>query len=200
MIALIRKLLPARLKRALLAEIRSVKAPTMIWGYSDASGEFRERTRLSDTALLYHPEKILISDNVFVGHYNILDGVGGLTIGEGTQFAASVEIFTHSSHIAIRLYGDHYQEIPEYEKKGFHIAPVKIGKYVFIGAGAKVFPGVSIGDGALIYAGAIVSKDVGEFEISAGNPAEVIGDTRELDKPYLTDPQLREWYDAWQKK
>lgn len=200
MLALVKKLLPARLKRAMLAEICAQKAPKMIWGYQDASGEFRKRTRMSDTVLLYHSDKIYISDNVFIGHYNILDGVGGLTIGEGTQLAASVQIFTHSSHIAIRLYGDHYQDVPEYEKQAYYIAPVNIGKYVFIGASAKVFSGVAIGDGALIHAGTIVSKNVDEYQIVSGNPAKVIGDTRELDKPYLTDPQLQEWYNAWQKK
>lgn len=198
--ALIKKLTPARLKNALLAEIRSLKAPKMIWGYRDASGEFRERTRISDTTLLYYPEKIIISDNVFVWHYTILDGTGGLEIGEGTQIGAWVGVFTHSSHIAIRLYGNHYQDVPEAEKKGFRKAPVKIGKYVFVGAGARIFPGVTIGDGALISAGAVVSREVSDFEIVAGSPAEVTGDTRTLDKRYLKDPQLQDWYRAWQEK
>ena len=171
----------------------------MVWGYRDSSGETRRRTRISDTAFLYYPEKIRISDNVFVWHYTILDGTGGLEICEGAQIGAWVGIFTHSSHIAIRIYGDHYQEVPEAEKKGYPTASVKIGKYAFIGAGAKVLPGVTIGDGALISAGTLVSKDVDNFQIVSGNPADVIGDTRALDKRYLKDPQLREWYGAWQE-
>jgi acetyltransferase-like isoleucine patch superfamily enzyme len=147
---------------------------------------------------MYHPERIDVADNVFVWHYTILDGTGGLKIGEGTQIGAWVGIFTHSSHIAIRLYGNHYQEIPESEKVGYPIAPVTVGKYVFIGAGAKILPGVKIGDGALVAAGSMVSQDVPAFSVVAGNPAKARGDTREIDKKYLNDARLSEWYGEWQ--
>jgi len=172
----------------------------MIRGYLDSSGEWRPRTRVSDIAFFYHPEKIKIADNVFIGHYAILDGTGGLEIGEGCQFAAWNGIYTHSSHIAIRIYGDHYQEVPEYSKQGYIINPVIIGRFVFVGAAAKILPGVTIGDGALISAGTVVSKNVDKFQIVAGNPAKIIGDTRKLDQRYLEDPQLLEWYNEWQKK
>lgn len=198
MFAVIGRLLPARLRHVMVERLRALKAPRMILGYQDSSGEFRGRTRISDTALLYHPEKIAISDNVYVGHYNILDGTGGLEIGEGVQLAAGVGVFTHSSHIAIRLYGRHYLDVPESKKKGYRAAPVCIGKYTYVGAGAKIFSGVTIGDGAIIYAGAMVSKDVATFQIVSGNPATVVGDARNLDKPFLDDPELREWYVAWQ--
>jgi acetyltransferase-like isoleucine patch superfamily enzyme len=172
----------------------------MVRGYMDSTGQFRTRTRISDTVFMYHPERIRIADNVFVWHYTILDGTGGLEIGEGSQIGAWVGIFTHSSHIAIRIYGNHYQEVSEDLKNGYPINKVKIGKYVFIGAGAKILPGLTVGDGALVSAGAIVSKNVRDFEIAAGNPAQVIGDTRELDGKYLKDPQLNIWYGEWQKK
>lgn len=199
----LRATLPARLRRALgrrlEQEVRRIKAPRMVWGYQDASGAWRERTRISDTIFLHRRENIRVADNVFAWHYTILDGTGGLEIGEGTQIGAWVGLFTHSSHIAIRIYGNHYQEVPEAEKVGFKVAPVRIGKYVFIGAGAKVLPGVTIGDGALVSAGSIVIRDVEAFAIVSGNPAEVIGDTRRLDKRYLNNPQLLEWYREWQE-
>ena len=199
MLAIVSRLLPRRVKQAIVEQLRALKAPRMIWGYRDASGAYRNRTRISDTAFIYHPENVHIADNVFVWHHTILDGTGGLEIGEGAQIGAWVGIFTHSSHIAIRLYGDHYQEVPEAEKQGYPTAPVKIGRYVFVGAGAKILPGVTIGDGALISAGAQVSKDVDAFQIVSGNPAQIVGDTRTLDKRYLKDPQLMEWYQAWQE-
>ena len=180
--------------------IRKIKAPRMVWGYQNSNGEWRPRTRISDTVYFNHPENIFIEDNVFVGHYSILDGTGGLEIGEGCQIAGWNGLYTHSSHIAIRIYGKYYQDVPEAQKVGFKIATIRFGKYVFVGAGAKIFSGVSVGDGALIRAGTIVTKDVGEFEIVSGNPSEVIGDTRKLDKRYLKDPQLMEWYNEWQKK
>lgn len=178
---------------------RAAKAPKMLWGYNDASGNWRPRTRISDTVFLYYPERINIADNVFVWHYTILDGTGGLEIEEGAQIGAWVGVFTHSSHIAIRIYGRHYSEVPESQKRGYPVNKVKVGRYAFIGAGAKILPGVSIGRGALVAAGAVVNTNVDDFQIVSGNPAVVVGDTRKLDAKYLKDPQLREWYEEWQK-
>lgn len=200
---IVRALLPAGIRYALNNKlnqmIRYLKAPRMVLGYRDSSGEWRPRTRVSDTVFLYYPEKISLADNVFVWHFSILDGTGGLEIGEGTQVGAWVGIFTHSSHISIRLYGKRYMDIPEDKKKGFKISPVKIGKYVFIGAGAIILPGLSVGDGAIVSAGAMVAKNVEPFEIVAGSPAVVIGDTRSMDRSYLLDPQILESYNEWQK-
>ena len=188
------------LARLFYPTIRRFKSPMMLWGYLDSSGAWRQRTRISDTVFFYHQENIFIADNVFVWHYSILDGTGGLKIGEGSQIGAWVGIFTHSSHNAIRLYGKHYQQIPEDEKIGFSIKPVNIGRYVFIGAGARILPGVSIGDGALISSGAVVQKSVLPFQIVSGNPAEVIGDVRNLDKRYLSkNPKIQAWYEEWQE-
>ena len=194
----VKRLLPRRVKSYLRKEIAALKRPAMIYGYTDASGKYRPKTRISDTALIYSPEKVFIEDNVFIGHYNILDGTGGLEIQEGVQFAACVGIFTHGSHISIRLLGRHYQDVPEGSKPGYQTAPVKIGKYVYAGAGAKILPGVTIGDGALIAAGSIVSGDVQPFAIVRGNPAKVVGDVRKLDEPHLADERIRQWYEEWQ--
>lgn len=199
MFRLLKAIMPRRVKDAFRAELQALKKPQMIHGYQDASGQLRRNTRISDTAIVYHPEKVFIGDNVFIGHYNILDGTGGLEIGEGSQTAALVGIFTHGSHISIRLLGKHYQEVPEYEKPGFQIAPVKVGKYVYVGAGAKILPGVTIGNGALVSAGSLVVKDVPGFAIVRGSPAKIVGNTRKLDQPYLADERLREWYQEWQQ-
>lgn len=179
--------------------LRRFKQPIMVWGYKNPSGAYVKKTRVSDTALMQHPERISIGDNVFISHYSILDGTGGLTIGEGTGIGPWVGIFTHSAHIAIRLYGSHYQEIPEKDKLGYQVHRVIIGKYVFVGAGAKILPGVVIGDGAVIGVGSIVSKNVNCFEVVSGNPAQVIGDARTLDEPYLRDDKIKTWYEEWQK-
>ena len=173
-------------------------SPRMLYGYMDNSGVWRPKTRISDTASIYRRDRVLIENNVFIGHYTILDGTGGLEIGEGTQISSWAGLFSHSSHVSIRLYGKHYQEVPEGRKKGYRIGPVRTGKYVFVGVGAKILYGTIIGDGALVSPGSIVRGDVEPFAIVAGDPAEVIGDTRDLDSEYLQDPQLKGWYDEWQ--
>lgn len=59
-------------------------------------------------------------------------------------------------------------------KKQFNSKPTKIGNDVWVGVNAIVLSGVTIGDGAVIGAGAVVTKDVGSYEIVAGNPATFI--------------------------
>lgn len=173
-------------------------APRMIWGYLDSNGEHRPKTRISNIVFFHHPENIRISDNVFVGHYSILDGTGGLEIQEGVQIAGWAGLYTHSSHIAIRIYGKHYPQVPEKEKVGYQTAPVKIEKYVFVGAGSKIFPGVTIGKGSIVSANSVVTKDIPPFSIVRGNPAEIVGDVRNLDKRFLEDKLLRQYYEEWQ--
>lgn len=54
----------------------------------------------------------------------------------------------------------------------------KVGKRASIGSNATILPGLSIGEGALIGAGSVVTRDVPDFAIVAGNPARVVGDVR----------------------
>ena len=173
----------------------------MVRGYTDASGAYRVNTRVSSSTFIYRPENVFVEDNVYVGHYTVLDGSARLAIGEGTQVSAWSGLLTHSSHISIRLYGRHYLECPEEQKKGYQLEPVTLGRCVFIGSRVLVLPGVTIGDGALVAAGSIVRADVAAFDVVAGDPATVVGDTREMDKAYLEDdPQLLAWYTEWQER
>lgn len=176
-----------------------LKQPRMVWGYRDSTGEWRPGVRISDTAYLYHPERIRIAEHVFVWHYSILDGTGGIDIEEGVQIGAWVGVFTHSSHLAIRLYGREYSRVPEAEKVGYPIERVRIGAYTFVGAASKIMPGVEIGRGSLISPGTIVQKSVPPFSIVSGSPARVLGDTRMLDEQHLTDPEIRRMWEQWQK-
>lgn len=57
---------------------------------------------------------------------------------------------------------------------------IKIGNHVFLGANATVLPGVTIGDGAVIGAGSVVTRDVPAGAVAVGVPARVIGTTQEL--------------------
>ncbi len=172
----------------------------MIYGFLDSSGQWRPLTRISDTTSIHRPERVRVGDNVYVGHYCLLDGTGGLTLEEGVQLAAWVGVYTHSSHIAIRLYGRHYLEVPEDDMRGYERRPTTIGRYAHVGAHATILPGSDVGEGAVVAAGSVVTEPVDPWQIVAGAPAKVVGDTRRLDEPHLVDPALARWYAEWQQR
>ena len=179
---------------------RDRKAPRMLRGYRDATGQWRPWVRMSDTALIQCAERVILEDHCFIWHYSILDGTGGLEIGEGCHIGAWVGIFTHSSHLALRVHGRHYLDVAQDKRAGFRTAPVAIGRYVAIGASSLIMPGVTIGDGAAIMAGSIVQSNVAPFALVGGNPARVLGDMRRFDRRLLRQhPELRTWYEEWQR-
>jgi len=176
----------------------TIHKPRMLWGYIDQNGKRKEKTRISSSAIFYAKNNISIEDHVYIGHYCILDGIGKIKINEGTQISSRVAIYTHSSHIAIRLYGYHYTDIDEGSIEELFVKPVNIGKFVYIGTNATILSGVNIGDGALIAAGSIVKENVKAFQCVAGCPAQVIGSTKKMDKKYLSNPEIKKWYEEWQ--
>ena len=91
------------------------------------------------------------------------DNSGDITIGSGVTIHRNVCIFTHEH--------DHSRDVP-IRGSGVVISSLDIGDDVFIGAGAIILSKVNkIGTGAIIGAGSVLTKDVGEYEIWAGNPA-----------------------------
>jgi acetyltransferase-like isoleucine patch superfamily enzyme len=169
--------------------------PFMVYGYRDVpSKTWRKFTRVSSSATLSAREGIFMSDHVWVSHYAFIDGSNGVKIGRGVQICSCVGIFSHGSHNALRLHGERFIEIDHAERKGYARGLVTIGDFTFIGAGAVVLPGVTIGKGAMIAAGSVVTKDIPDFAIARGAPATVIGDTRERDQVYWDHPDIRESY------
>jgi len=153
----------------------------MLRGYRDATGQWRPWVRMSDTTVIQHSDRLTLEDRCFIWHYSILDATGGLEIGEGCHIGAWVGIFTHSSHLALRIYGRHYLDVTQDHRVGFRTAPVMVGRYVAIGASSLIMPGVTIGDGAAIMAGSIVQSNVAPFALVGGSPARVLGDMRRFD-------------------
>jgi acetyltransferase-like isoleucine patch superfamily enzyme len=113
---------------------------------------------------------ITIGDNSHINTQCILDGRGGLTIGSSVSISHRVNIMT----------GSH-----DYKSKNFQgiFKPIVIEDYAWIGIGATILQGVTIGKGAVVCAGAIVTKDVPAYAVVAGIPAVQI-DTRPQDLDY----------------
>jgi len=112
-------------------------------------------------------EGISIGSGASVGAFNVIHGGGGVTIGKDSLLGPFVAIYSENHQfqdpdIPIRSQGNVRQ-------------PVQIGNDVWIGAHAVVVAGVSIGDGAVVAAGAVVTKNVPDRTVVAGVPAKVIG-------------------------
>jgi acetyltransferase-like isoleucine patch superfamily enzyme len=108
------------------------------------------------------PHKISIGDHTNIGIGALLDGRRGLVIGSNVDINFNVSIFTL----------EHDINAVDYSSKG---GSVIIADYACIASGAIILPGVHIGRGAVVAAGAVVTKDVGDFCLVGGVPARVIG-------------------------
>jgi acetyltransferase-like isoleucine patch superfamily enzyme len=133
-----------------------------------------------------------IADNVWIGHYSLLDASHGIVIGKGVQTGSFVSIFSHSSHISIRLLGDSY--LQSNDRIGYVRGQVSIGEYSFIGTSSVIFPNVTIGKGCLIKAGSVVTKSVPDYSIVSGNPATVVGSVIDIDKNYFDNDIVNQNY------
>lgn len=114
---------------------------------------------------------IELGDEVAINHGCSLDGGrAGIKIGSQTRIANNVTVyaFNHGMSMQAALY-----------QQAVSSRGIVIGKDVWIGAQAGIVDGVTIGNHAVIGMGAIVTRDVAEFAIVAGNPARVIGDRRD---------------------
>ena len=116
---------------------------------------------------LTHTYGISAGKSVSINSGAVLDGRGGITIGDYVMIGPNVCIASSSHHYKDR-------SVPM-SLQGHYMKPVTIKNDVWIGANATILGGVIIGQGAIIGAGAVVIKDVPDFSIAGGVPAKVIG-------------------------
>lgn len=107
-------------------------------------------------------KNIQIGKDVFINSGCRFQDHGGIVIGDGTLIGHNVVLATINHDLDPQKRGDNI------------LAPITIGKSVWIGASATVLPGVRIGDGAVVAAGAVVTKDVPENVVVGGVPARVL--------------------------
>lgn len=107
------------------------------------------------------PNMITIGRNVTVNKGVVLDGRGGLTIGNNVDIAQNAFIWT-----AQHDYNDDYHK--------YVTAKTIISDYVWVGSRATILPGVSIGRGAVVASCAVVTKNVEEMKVVGGVPAKII--------------------------
>jgi maltose O-acetyltransferase len=122
-------------------------------------------------ANFFNPTNIKIGHDTIIGDHCFLDGRAKLTIGNHVGIASQVLIYNDEHNI----HSDNYEN---------SFGPVEIKDYVFIGPRAIILPDIKIGKGAVVAAGAIVTKDIPDFEIWGGVPAQKIGDRKNKNPNY----------------
>ncbi|WP_258725628.1 DapH/DapD/GlmU-related protein [Cellulomonas sp. NS3] len=110
-------------------------------------------------------KNLVLGTGVFINMGCRFQDAGGITIGDGTLIGHGSTIVT-LNHAAD----------PD-RRADMEPAPVVLGRKVWLGAGVTVVPGVTIGDEAIVGAGAVVTKDVPADTVVAGVPARVIRET-----------------------
>jgi acetyltransferase-like isoleucine patch superfamily enzyme len=151
-------------------------------------GSCGEGCVFEDGALVFHAENVHLGRDVYVGHRAMLKGYfkNTLRIGDGTWIGQNV--FLHAaggleigSHVGIgpgvqiitSLHREAGRAIPILHAP-IEFAAVSVGDGADLGVGAIVLPGVRIGRGVQVGAGSVVTRDVPDFAVAAGNPARIL--------------------------
>ena len=111
-----------------------------------------------------------INGQVNIGYDVYFDAgnAGYITIEDGVWIAARCLVLCHKRPLRDYCVGDDYNELPHICKE------VVLKKGCCIGMGSIIMPGVTVGEGAMVGAGSVVTKDIPAWTIATGNPAKVI--------------------------
>lgn len=127
---------------------------------------------MAKNAVIYYGAEIRSPFNVYVGEGSIigdeaiLDGRNGIVIGENVNFSSNVSIWTEQ----------HDHRDPYFRCETQDKGPVRIMNYAWVGPNSIILHSVTIGEGAVVAAGSVVTKSVEPYTIVAGIPAKKIGE------------------------
>ena len=131
--------------------------------------ERAKRLGFGEGSSIYHNSYVYgdvrVGKNTWIGPYTLLDGSGGLTIGDFCSISAGVHIYTHDTVMWAISGGK-----AEYEH-----APVRIGNCCHIGGQTVIAKGVTIGDHCVIGACSFVNRDVPPYTVAFGIPCKPVG-------------------------
>jgi len=119
-------------------------------------------------------KNIEVGNNFYANYNCIILDVAKVTIGDNVMFAPNVSLYTagHPIHPTSRNSGYEYG------------IPITIGDNVWIGGNVVVNPGITIGNNVVIGSGSVVTKDIPDNMIAAGNPCKVIREVTKDDRIY----------------
>jgi acetyltransferase-like isoleucine patch superfamily enzyme len=128
--------------------------------------------RVDPFCLVSATGKINLGDHIHIASHCSLIGGGGIELEDFTGVSHGARLFSAADDMA----GSHMTgpTVPN-EFRLLHSAPIKVKRHAVVGTGAVVFPGVTIGEGAIVGALSFVREDVPDWSIYAGIPAKRLG-------------------------
>lgn len=124
---------------------------------------FGEGTSIYDSSLVIGDVKV--GKNTWIGPFTVLDGSGGLEIGDYCSISAGVQIYTHDT-VRFSLSGG---------KEGIDRKATKIGANCYIGPNTIISKGIIIGDGCVIGANSFVRESIPSNSKAFGSPCKIFG-------------------------
>lgn len=144
-----------------------------------SQGRWLAHTRIAPTTVIEHEDGLRLGDHVFIGHFNLIEASGGITIEDGVQVTSHCALVTHSSHRSLRLMGRDYATWSgPGPRPGWIAGPVHIGAWSYIGPHSVIEAGTRLGRGTVVRAGTRVRGAFPDFAVLEGSPARVVGDSR----------------------
>jgi acetyltransferase-like isoleucine patch superfamily enzyme len=134
---------------------------------------------ISPHCLIWSESCLEIGDNVCIHAFTHIFAGGGLKIGSRTMISSNCSITTVTHPIDVA------------DRSPTICKPVNIGNSVWIGTGAIILPGVSIGDYSVVGAGAVVTKNIPPMQVFVGNPARFLKEVK-LDQETTLEYQNEE--------
>ena len=124
---------------------------------------FGSGTSIYDSALVIG--NVTVGEHVWIGPYTIIDGSGGLIIGDYCTISVGVQLYTH----------DNVKQTLTAGQAMIERSPIRIGRCTYLGPNTVVQRGVEVGSYCVVGVGSFVNRDLPDYSIAVGTPARVIG-------------------------
>ncbi len=150
-----------------------------------------------EPVIILKPDMVKIADTARIDSFVKIEGGQGVNIGEYVHIASFTHINIGSGNVTLKDYsavssgakilggsnksdGKSMSAVAPEHMQVVDRKKTVLREYAFLGVNSVVMPGVTIGTGAVIGAGAVVTTDVPDYEIWAGVPAKKIGDRKQI--------------------